>query len=120
MLSCWFGQEVFSVRRSSLAGRAGLYTVPQPFNLSTKARNKQRDARAQVTRLRKSACAKEGCARADEVVCGVNCAQVVRGLGRHLELQEAAKRQKQMQREREQVHTTPRTPTAARSSSNPS
>eukprot|EP01045_Picozoa_sp_COSAG04_P034442 COSAG04_NODE_7537_length_1112_cov_0.858835_3_plen_48_part_01 len=34
------------------------------------------------------------------------CAQVVRGLGRHLELQEAAKRQKQMQREREQVHTT--------------
>ena len=47
--SCWFGQEVFSVRRSSLAGRAGLYTVPQPFNLSTKARNKQRDARAQVT-----------------------------------------------------------------------
>ena len=34
--------------------------------------------------------------------------QVVRGLGRHLELQEAAKRQKQMQREREQVHTTPR------------
>ena len=37
------------MRRSSLAGRAGLYTVPQPFNLSTKARNKQRDARAQVT-----------------------------------------------------------------------
>ena len=32
--------------------------------------------------------------------------QVVRGLGRHLELQEAAKRQKQMQREREQVHHT--------------
>ena len=69
------------MRPSSLAGRAGLYTVPQPFNLSTKARNKQRDARAQVTfhtlsrprmtdRLRKSACAKTGRA---ELRRGLSC-----------------------------------------------
>ena len=64
------------MRRSSLAGRAGLYTVPQPFNLSTKARNKQRDARAQVTDLRKSACAKTGSA---ELRRGLCCRAVLSG-----------------------------------------
>lgn len=32
--------EVFSVRKSALEGRAGLYTVPQPFALSTDQRSR--------------------------------------------------------------------------------